>query len=1195
MAEATQPGDGLNPPNKGDTSASDSKPSAEANQEPNEGDGKEPTKDGEDKEPTKPDVVINPKLSLADAFEKFKNSDGKPDISFEIAIPGIKYWAYGKEVETELNLKAKVSQASGGKIGTFEGEIKGSFIQKDEKKENVYLYVPPSIKVSQVLGELVKGETELESLASLFGLELTFRKFVVTLHKVHTLKKIDGVQKLVEDGYYLSIAVYADKKPEASKQYDDQYVLDTPGKYSAPFFPKSTDVPGVADQPFCIFGIGKDKLLNKTWAHVGLSLRALMHNTYEYTGDDDKEVDSWSMKLPVVGSLLSSSGRLVFGNPFVSFSANLKSAPESYLSNTRRFLKEKDKMKTNLKDFDKNDYILTMGGKARVGVTLQTPGSSKVLVFEYPSTDEEKNASRNIGALDDRVNRADAAEKKNLQRYGSVFDPGIVRLGPFTLYKMGLGIKDLERVDPSDKTIKSKKLCLVMTPGMMIGSAPKKGKSHGFIDINELTITIPVGSEKETIQPGRKPPQLISPVQFDFKGMGIELAGEDESFLLRGAAYWDISDKELSASGEVLFRLGTKDNPVFLMTIMMAFWLNSEDHKWGFFVYGLAIFRRVRAPIDPVVTQTYLTGIALGVGVNYILTIPDIDSLREFPLVKVLFDGTDVTKTGPKVAAKQMEPYLKPKSKYLWFAVGAEISTLETFTGFVLFIAIFGLGDSLTWELCLLGILTFANNGEPIYKIELLFKVLLAWYGLKIEVLLTSSSFILDKRLHLSGSGYFWTFWGGEHKGETIFVLGGYHPNYKKPAHFPNPTPVEISYDRSFGRVKFRLNGQAYFALAKKVVMLGIKLEAIANIDVIWDWSLWASLVVDILIFWSPFSLDARSRLEVGITAVVTLVFVSFRINVRIALELNFWKPDENSDFGGEFIFQVLSWKVKARFGASQKSIRPISWQQFIEGDLGLEKNNPNPLMLKVLTTDNALSPKAAASDIPWMPKLSEPTTPATDYAMADRLSPEPIFKGTTAVPIKDLKVNDKQLIADQDKEWTSDFGLVPCFYTKEAFQSELNIIYSTNGQDLFEIIPEINTVGLPLNVWSPVLLIKPNLENEGIANTLAGAAVKPKATLLKTGNKIGPFTTDDLIRHIQDFTWPEVEMPHLEEPTNTIKMATFKNQINSSDTCSRRNRLLDAIRKHQPEVTSNVRLTNTAQLAEKVLLATPVDHALGY
>jgi hypothetical protein len=127
MAETTRAGDGINPSNKGETtSVSESKPPVEAEQT-STGDG--------GKEPAKPSPTISNTLSLADAFEKFKKNEGKPDIQFTISIPNVKYWAYGKEVETELKLKGAFTNSGGMKM-TFEGEMPGNFIQKDEKNKN---------------------------------------------------------------------------------------------------------------------------------------------------------------------------------------------------------------------------------------------------------------------------------------------------------------------------------------------------------------------------------------------------------------------------------------------------------------------------------------------------------------------------------------------------------------------------------------------------------------------------------------------------------------------------------------------------------------------------------------------------------------------------------------------------------------------------------------------------------------------------------------------------------------------------------------------------------------------------------------------------------------------------------------------------------------------------------------------------
>jgi hypothetical protein len=676
--------------------------------------------------------------------------------------------------------------------------------------------------------------------------------------------------------------------------------------------------------------------------------------------------------------------------------------------------------------------------------------------------------------------------------------------------------------------------------------------------------------------------------------MAIEFSKED-TFLLRGAAYIDHSSKNIKATGEVLFRLGSAKDPKLLIIILMGFWLDLPEKRWGFYIYGMGVFRVTKVPLDPVFTQTYLTGIAIGVGINYLMTIPDINDIEEFPLIKALF-GTDVTKKpeSPEKAIKSMEGYIKPKSGNHWIAFGLEISTLETIRGFVLVIGIIGSMDvDVTWEAYLLAVLVVTDPKSKVYKIEVVFKLIVTSYGLKIEFLITKSSFLLDKKLTLSGSGYIWIFWDGEHKGEVIITIGGYHPDYKKPKYYPSPKAVSLFYERDFGPVNFRLRGAFYFAIANKVVMFGISLSASAEVKIIWVWKLWANLAVDVLIFWSPFSLKASAGLEVGISAVVKIWFVKVRIEVCLSLLVRFWRP-EDSDWGGIFTFKVLAWRVKVRFGApEEETIKPTPWNDFVSNNLGLDKKIPNPLMLTVINTETTETAGARINGVPWLPTEAERANQRIDYAVAERLSSEPVLKATSAIPFKEWKVADTPVINGVNgQSWNTKFGVVPCFQTNEALKSTLSI--ACQSPDKFDFIPEINPTEIPYNAWSPQLLFKPDIKAAGIANTLSGASLRPSARLLKTGNKIGPFTTESLIRYTKRFVWPKVMLP-APLPANTIKMVDFKAHINNSNTNSKRNGVLKALRKVQPELYESVRLNNTAEYADKVLLATPVTHTLGY
>ncbi len=81
-----------------------------------------------------------------------------------------------------------------------------------------------------------------------------------------------------------------------------------------------------------------------------------------------------------------------------------------------------------------------------------------------------------------------------------------------------------------------------------------------------------------------------------------------------------------------------------------------------------------------------------------------------------------------------------------------------------------------------------ADNGssdvDPIAVVQM---TLLATYDpaegvLGVQAQLTQNSFVLSKNCRLTGGFAFYSWFSGAHAGDFVVSLGGYHPNFSKPA-----------------------------------------------------------------------------------------------------------------------------------------------------------------------------------------------------------------------------------------------------------------------------------------------------------------------------------------------------------------------------------------------------------------------------
>ena len=89
---------------------------------------------------------------------------------------------------------------------------------------------------------------------------------------------------------------------------------------------------------------------------------------------------------------------------------------------------------------------------------------------------------------------------------------------------------------------------------------------------------------------------------------------------------------------------------------------------------------------------------------------------------------------------------------------------------------------------------------------------------------LTSNSYILSKDCHLNGGFAFYT-WFEPHRqaGDFVLTLGGYHPKFIVPDHYPQVPRLALNWQVSS---ELHIKADAYFALTGSAIMAGAHLQA---------------------------------------------------------------------------------------------------------------------------------------------------------------------------------------------------------------------------------------------------------------------------------------------------------------------------------------------------------------------------------
>ncbi|MDO3705111.1 hypothetical protein Q3W71_25920 [Micromonospora sp. C28SCA-DRY-2] len=273
----------------------------------------------------------------------------------------------------------------------------------------------------------------------------------------------------------------------------------------------------------------------------------------------------------------------------------------------------------------------------------------------------------------------------------------------------------------------------------------------------------------------------------------------------------------------------------------------------------------------------YVLGLAGGAGYNRRLMVPrDPQGVPAFPLVKAIDDGGFGGSGGPMGALARMSKDIPPARGAFWLAAGVKFSTFQLLhtTALAYVSADRGL------EVGLLGLMRMAlpDSQSAVVNLEL---ALAARYStvdkvLSVRAALTRNSWLLSRDCQVTG-GFAFVVWFD--RPEVLLSIGGYHPRFTKPAHYPDVPRVGFHWSVGGGVV---VKGQAYFTLTPSTVMLGGRLEASYDRSPV---RVWFIAALDVFLRWDPLMYDITASVSVGARFTIKVCFFACaRINVSVSL-----------------------------------------------------------------------------------------------------------------------------------------------------------------------------------------------------------------------------------------------------------------------------------------------------------------------
>ena len=465
----------------------------------------------------------------------------------------------------------------------------------------------------------------------------------------------------------------------------------------------------------------------------------------------------------------------------------------------------------------------------------------------------------------------------------------------------------------------------------------------------------------------------------EISGYGIDLQGMMVTFgqggvELSGGLLRHETDGGICYDGELLI----KAEKVSLFALGSFGYV--PDVGVSFFAFGM-----VDAPIGgPPYLQ--LSGISAGFGVNRSLKIPMASQVQDFPLLAGLAKPSVIGGKNalPATVLTTLEDWVRPSRYDYWLAAGVQVSSCEIIDANVLLIG--QVGKDLLISGIGVGSIVQPDVGETfinaVFDIACVFRPIDA--NVMVSAGLSPSTFIIAPDVHLTGGCAFGAWFGEDaHDGDFVFTMGGYHPAFDAPAHYPKPAPLGLSWKVSD---YIDITGGLYYAITPAATMAGGSLEVSFHASSL---EAWLRARIDTVMLYRPVTLLADASVTAGISYPVDSLFVKKTLSVEVGADFHLWWPP----YGGRAHAKWHIISVSADFGAPRKEVGALSWSDF-EQLLPIrtpdDGANAEPTCLRVNVNEGLLETVDHEGENVWIVRPDDFTftvgsaVPATTLTVAD-------------------------------------------------------------------------------------------------------------------------------------------------------------------------------------------------------------------
>ena len=522
---------------------------------------------------------------------------------------------------------------------------------------------------------------------------------------------------------------------------------------------------------------------------------------------------------------------------------------------------------------------------------------------------------------------------------------------------------------------------------------------------------------------------------------------------------------------------------------------------------SLFIFAALNAPIVGLPGIIMLNGIALAFGYNRKLIVPGIDDVATFPLVAMAVAGeTNLNLTD---TLQRVNAFIPISSGNYFFGAGIKFTIFNLLDSFA-FLAV-SFGDKTRVDV--LGLTTLLvppqSNSTPIAEIQMEIKATIlpdeGFVG--IEAQLTAASFIFSHSCHITGGFAFYSWLKGEHSGDFVVTMGGYHPQYNVPAHYPKVPRLGFNWNVTSD---LSVKGGLYFALTPVAFMAGGFLDAIYHSGGI---SAWFRAGADFLISWKPYHYDAHLYIDMGGSLNLGL----FSITIQVGADLHIWGPE----FSGTATIHLWVLSFTVSFGDSRATPAPIEWLEFQKSFLPTAADAVDTNKYVNIGVSKGLSKQITFENEPcWV------------------INPKDLELGIhSVIPIKRATYANSVSISFSNVN--TEFGIAPMQLTPQDVDSSMQIVieYKSGTQWLDQsnrFTFSVNKENVPAALWGKKMI--PSIADNTHVNDVAkGITILPASKPIETGNHSISATTFS-----QTMIIPKSEQIQYIQPTSNFNMVNI-------------------------------------------------------